>query len=89
MRIAQKILEPLWVIVPATIGRDHNQGTIVLEVEERDGVILAGARASRGEQQHVVVDESAAEPSPGQSEKRRVHGGETADIGVLHGARVA
>jgi hypothetical protein len=68
LRINQKILEPLRMIGPTTVRRDHNQGTIVLEVQERDRMFPTGAGTDRGEQHHVVSDESTAESSPGQSE---------------------
>ena len=56
------------MIGPATVRRHHNHGTIMLEVQEGNGVCPTGAGTDGREQEHVIVDESTAESSSGQSE---------------------
>jgi hypothetical protein len=65
--LGQEILVPGWVMGPTTVRGDDHIATSLLQVEQRDSVILTGAVSPGGQEQYVVVDETTTDQSPGEA----------------------
>jgi len=67
-RCFHQILVPLGMIVAAAVGGDHHKGLLMSEKKQRHSMVPARPCPGRGQKQHVVVDEAAADSSAGEFE---------------------
>lgn len=71
-------------MISAPVGSDHDQGVALGQEQEWHLMAPTGVAPRRGQQEHVVVDQSPPQTSPGQPIQTAVKPRQTTHLAIPH-----